>query len=173
MRSANAIKVHRKSGVAEGRDLQCAIRMPTFSVLQPRSPLSSRGSYPQRLNLPTCICSLLDGACEEEKLAFPLSTTPSYLSSRPERSGGEGSAVRHSDAPPFRSTTTFSFVISGKLSPRLNLPTCIYSLLDDACNVEKLAFPLSTTPSYLSSRPERTRISCHAVLDKAAGAPFS
>jgi hypothetical protein len=25
----------------------------------------------------------------------------------------------------------------------------------------------------LSSRPERTRISCHAALDKAAGAPFS
>src|SRR5580700_10312865 len=31
--------------------------------------------------------------------ALSLSTTLSYLSSRPERSGGEGSAVRHSDAP--------------------------------------------------------------------------
>jgi hypothetical protein len=31
--------------------------------------------------------------------AFSFSTTLSYLSSRPERSGGEGSAVRHSGAP--------------------------------------------------------------------------
>ena len=51
--------------------------------------------------------------------ALSLSTTLSYLSSRlprravgPERSGGEGSAVRHSDAPPLPFCTTFSFVIS-------------------------------------------------------------
>src|SRR5712672_1410284 len=46
--------------------------------------------------------------------ALSLSTTLSYLSSRLERSGGEGSAVRHSDAPPLPFCTTFSFVISGK-----------------------------------------------------------
>ena len=30
-----------------------------------------------------------------------------------------------------------------------------------------------TVTLSLSSRPKRTRISCHAVLDKAACAPFS
>jgi hypothetical protein len=34
------------------------------------------------------------------------------------------------------------------------------------------ALSLSTTLSYLSSRPERTRISCHAAPDKTAYAPF-
>jgi hypothetical protein len=29
----NATNLYRKSGVAEGRDLRCAIRMPTFTVL--------------------------------------------------------------------------------------------------------------------------------------------
>ena len=40
MKSANAIKTYRKSGVAEGRDLQCAIRVPHFTLVQPLSPLS-------------------------------------------------------------------------------------------------------------------------------------
>jgi hypothetical protein len=31
---------------------------------------------------------------------------------------------------------------------------------------------MEAPPSTLSSRPERTRISCHAALDKAARAPF-
>ena len=31
---------------------------------------------------------------------------------------------------------------------------------------------MEAMPSPLSSRPERTRISCHAALDKAACAPF-
>jgi hypothetical protein len=31
---------------------------------------------------------------------------------------------------------------------------------------------LEAAPSPLSSRPERTRISCHAALDKATCAPF-
>ena len=31
---------------------------------------------------------------------------------------------------------------------------------------------MEAQPSPLSSRPERTRISCHAALDKAAYAPF-
>ncbi len=31
---------------------------------------------------------------------------------------------------------------------------------------------MKAPPSPLSSRPERTRISCHAALDKAACAPF-
>ena len=30
MKSANAIKTYRKSGVAEGSDLRCAIRVPRF-----------------------------------------------------------------------------------------------------------------------------------------------
>jgi hypothetical protein len=56
MKSANAIKNYRKSGVAEGRDLQCAIRVPrscrptTSTITQrilvetPTSPLSFRVS---------------------------------------------------------------------------------------------------------------------------------
>ena len=32
--------------------------------------------------------------------------------------------------------------------------------------------PIVDGPTTLSSRPERTRISCHAALDKAACAPF-
>ena len=32
---------------------------------------------------------------------------------------------------------------------------------------------VSTVPTEVSSRPERTRISCHAALDRAACAPFS
>jgi hypothetical protein len=31
---------------------------------------------------------------------------------------------------------------------------------------------MEAQPSPLSSRPERTRISCHAALDKVACAPF-
>jgi hypothetical protein len=34
------------------------------------------------------------------------------------------------------------------------------------------AVQLGKMPFTLSSRPERTRISCHAVLDKATCAPF-
>jgi hypothetical protein len=93
--------------------------------------------------------------------SLSLSTTLSYLSSRPERSGGEGSAVRHSDAPPFpfynprnhhprtpnrNSTPASAPPISAK--SRLSI--------QNSSRAQQQPSPFQQPSPMLSSRPERS-----------------
>jgi hypothetical protein len=89
---------------------------------------------------------------------FLLSTTLSYLSSRPEGRDPQ-CAIRMSHI--YRSAPLSPLSTRGNRTHR--------TLISEH---EELALSLSATLSYLSSRPERTRISCHAALDRAAYAPF-
>jgi hypothetical protein len=52
MKSANAVKTHRKSEVAQGRDLRCAIRVPH---IYRRPPLSLEDSATARMPSGTCV----------------------------------------------------------------------------------------------------------------------
>ncbi len=88
MKFANATNINRKSGVAEGRDLQCASTPPRFPratpPLIPTEPISPRRH-----------CSI------SGHILFI-------------KSEAEGSAVRHSGAHIYRSTTTFPLFIPGR-----------------------------------------------------------
>jgi hypothetical protein len=94
-----ATKFHRKSGGAKPRDLQCALLPPEYSGTKPQPP--NRSVIPTEVEGP---------AVHHPQERISLEAPPSPLSSRPERSLVEGSAVRLSALPNFP-YQTFHFTL--------------------------------------------------------------